>query len=342
VSSPFSPAPPSSGILLEIVRTQTEIAKLGLDLGGVMAFVTERVQQMTGANGAVVELAEGDEMVYRTGSGIAAKQLGLRLKRQGSLSGLCVERGEILRCEDSEADERVNREACRRVGLRSMVVTPLRHLDTNVGVLKVTAAEPGAFGDEEVRVLQLMSGLIAAAMFHAIKHETNALYLQATHDGLTGLPNRALFFDRLRQSLQHAERALGMLGVLMLDMDGLKPINDHLGHRAGDAALQEIAARVTGAVRRSDTVARLGGDEFAVIMPGIRCRGDADLQKNRLVERIEAPFRFEGQPMRLGASVGAAIFPEDGIEMTALVDRADQVMYSVKRGRRQSGLVSRS
>jgi len=93
LSSPFSPAQPSSGILLEIVRTQTEIAKLGLDLGGVMAFVTERVQQMTGANGAVVELAEGDEMVYRTGSGIAAKQLGLRLKRQGSLSGLCVERG---------------------------------------------------------------------------------------------------------------------------------------------------------------------------------------------------------------------------------------------------------
>src|SRR5579859_1021583 len=102
----FNNVVPDNETLLAIVRAQTEIAKLGLDLGGVMSFVTERVQQLTQADGAVVELAEGDEMVYRASSGIASSLLGLRLKRTGSLSGLCVETGDILRCEDSETDPR--------------------------------------------------------------------------------------------------------------------------------------------------------------------------------------------------------------------------------------------
>ncbi|NLP82170.1 GAF domain-containing protein, partial [Acinetobacter baumannii] len=122
--------------LLEIVRAQSQIAKLGTDLGAIMALVAERAQHLTCATGAVVEMAEGDEMVYRATSGLTETLPGLRLARQGSLSGLCVQTGEILHCTDSETDPRVDREACRRVGLRSMVVTPLRHLDTTVGVLK--------------------------------------------------------------------------------------------------------------------------------------------------------------------------------------------------------------
>jgi diguanylate cyclase (GGDEF)-like protein len=326
---------PSAAILLEIVRAQTEIVKLGLDVGGVMAFVTEHVQQLTRANGAVIELAEGDEMVYRSASGVAAAQLGLRLKRQGSLSGLCVDEGKVLRCDDSELDPRVNRNACRRVGLRSMLVTPLKHLDTNVGVLKVMAPTVAAFSDKDVRVLELMSELVAAAMFHAAKYGQSELYLQATHDALTGLPNRALFYDRLRQSLHLAERSSATLGILNLDMDGLKPINDRCGHRAGDAAIKEVAARMNKAARRSDTVARVGGDEFAVILPGIRGRADAEIHCARLAEQVRAPFEFEGRRLALEVSVGLAVFPEDGSEMTALIDRADQAMYEAKRSRKR-------
>ncbi|VVU48632.1 GAF domain-containing protein [Burkholderia anthina] len=128
---------PSPATLLRIIATQTEIAKLGLDLGSVMAYVTEQVPHLTGASGAVVEFAEGDDMVYRAASGSAAGMLGLRLRRSGSLSGLCVTRGELLHCTDSETDPRVDRDACRRVGLRSMLVMPLMHADTTVGVLKV-------------------------------------------------------------------------------------------------------------------------------------------------------------------------------------------------------------
>jgi diguanylate cyclase (GGDEF)-like protein len=327
---------PSSETLIEIVRTQTEIAKLGLDLGGVMAFVAERVQKLTHAKGAVVELAEGDDMVYRAAAGNLAGQLGLRLSRAGSLSGLCVEKGTILRCDDSELDPRVDRVACRTVGLRSMIVTPLKHHDTTVGVLKVVAPEIAAFSDDDIQALELMSELIAAAMFHAARHETSELYLQATHDALTGLPYRALFYDRLRQAIHVAVRGSGTLGILNLDMDGLKPINDRYGHRAGDAAICEAARRMSKSARRADTVARVGGDEFGMILHGISSRADAELQSRRLTENVREPFEFEGQALDLDVSVGIAILPDDGTEMTALMDQADRAMYQVKRSRKAS------
>ncbi|CAJ0848476.1 diguanylate cyclase domain-containing protein [Ralstonia flatus] len=321
--------------LLEIVRAQSEIAKLGTDLGAIMALVTERAQHLTCATGAVIELAEGDEMVYRATSGLTETLLGLRLARKGSLSGLCVQTGEILQCTDSETDARVDREACRRVGLRSMVVTPLRHLDTTVGVLKLVAPEVDAFGESDIGVLALMSELIAAAMFHAANAERDQLYLRATHDALTDLPNRALFYDRLRQSIHLAQRARGGLGVLNVDMDNLKLINDRHGHRAGDAAIRETAQRMGRTARRSDTVARVGGDEFAVILPGIGARADAQAQSERLMEEVQQPYVFEGQPLDLRVSIGMAVMPEDGTEITALLDQADREMYTVKRLRKQ-------
>lgn len=331
---PASATAPDNATLLAIVQAQTDIAKQGLDLGGVMAFVAERVRELTRATGAAVELAEGDDMVYRASAGVASDLLGLRLARGGSLSGLCVQTGEILRCDDSETDPRVDRLACRRVGLRSMIVTPLRHLDTTVGVLKVMHPEVSGFADGDIRTLQLMSELIAAAMFHAARHETSQLYLQATHDALTGLPNRALFYDRLRQSIDLARRSSGTLGVVNLDMDGLKPINDRYGHRAGDAALREAAQRMASAVRRADTVARVGGDEFAVLLPGIGGRDHAERQSRRLAEAVCGPFAFEGTQLDLGVSVGVALLPEDGTEMTGLIDRADAAMYRMKRERK--------
>jgi diguanylate cyclase (GGDEF)-like protein len=326
----------NNATLLEIIKAQSDIAKLGLDLGGVMAYVAERTEKLTRAQGAVVELAEGADMVYRAASGNVANLLGMRLARETSLSGLCVRSGEILLCDDSETDARVDREACRRAGLRSMIVTPLRHLETTVGVLKVMKPEVNAFSEEDIQLLSLMSELIAAAMFHAAQHETSELYLRATHDALTGLPNRALFYDRLRQSVDLAVRSAGALCVLNLDMDGLKPINDHHGHRAGDAAIRETASRIAGNSRRVDTAARVGGDEFAMILPGIATRKDAEAYSHRLADKVGQPFEFEGRRIDLGVSVGVAMLPENGTEMTALIEYADRSMYETKRERKRA------
>jgi len=328
---------PTAGTLLEIIRTQTEIVKLGVDLGGVMSLAAERAQLLTGAAGAVIELAEDNDMVYRAASGFAEPQLGLRLNRQGSLSGLCVEQRQVMHCADSEADERVDRDACRRVGLRSMLVIPLNHLDTTVGVLKVMSREPGGFSDADIHVLSLMSELVAASMFQATRFEASELYHRATHDSLTGLANRALFFDRLRQCITLAQRHRQQFGVINIDMDGLKPINDRYGHRAGDAAIREVATRIHGVSRQTDTVARMGGDEFAVILTRIDGVAGAQTQCRRLSEKIDHPLAYEDHTLPLGASIGLAVFPQDGEQIDVLVEKADRAMYAAKDRRKDGG-----
>lgn len=318
--------------LMAIIAAQTEIAKLGMDLGAMLDLVANRMQRLTQAEGAIVEIAEGDEMVYRAAAGMAEGQLGLRLKRAGSLSGLCIASGEILECRDSETDARVDREACRRVGLRSMLVAPLIYSGSTIGVLKIAAPEPEAFGARDIKVLELMTGLIGAAIYKA--SDFNELYHRATHDPLTGVSNRALFFDRLRQGLLLAARRSTGLGVVNLDMDGLKPINDRYGHRAGDAAIREVATRLRRVCRQSDTVARLGGDEFGVVLQDITDRAAVEHQARRISAEIDAPFKFEDQALPLGASLGIAVFPEDGVEAPVLVEKADRDMYAAKRARK--------
>jgi diguanylate cyclase (GGDEF)-like protein len=326
----------SQETLLAVIRVQTEIAQAGVDLGHVMALTAERAQLLTKADGAAIELLEGVDMVYRAACGLSKNQLGLRLKAATSLSGLCVAERKILSCEDSETDPRVNRDACRLVGLRSMIVVPLRHAEKTIGVIKVMSKVPSAFGAYEMQTLDMISNLVAAAMFHAARFETDELYRLATHDPLTGLPNRAMFFDRLRQSQAEADRHHERFAVLNLDMDGLKPINDSFGHRAGDAAICETAKRLKSHSRATDTVARLGGDEFAIILDRIGDPNIVHTQSNRLIEEVSAmALQFGEHHLPLSVSVGFAVYPDDAGSLEQLIDKADSSMYAAKRERTQ-------
>ncbi|HEY6898801.1 MAG TPA: sensor domain-containing diguanylate cyclase [Rhodocyclaceae bacterium] len=324
---------PTATQLMDVINIQTEIAKQGLDLGGVMSLVVERTLPLVGADGAAIELAEGDEMVYRATAGIAAPHLGLRLKRENSLSGLCVRAGETLCCGDSDSDPRVDREACRRIGLRSMIVMPLKHRGTTVGVLKAMAAQPEKFSAADVTLLGLLSELVAAAMFFATKYDSDDLFHRATHDGLTGLANRSLFMDRLRNAVSQNGRSHGAAAVLILDMDGLKQINDGRGHRIGDAVIKEFAERIKAATRLSDTAARLGGDEFGVILTPVDLPVGIEAAVARLQASIAPPFEFEGASYQLRASIGGASFPDDGSDLEHLLEVADQRMYTIKQAR---------
>ena len=322
---------PTQKQLMSVIKTQTEIAKLGLDINAVMTLVAEQAQTITHSKGAVVELAEGHEMVYRAVSGGASSLLGLRLNMANSLSGLCIEKNETLYCKDSEYDDRVDREACRRVGLRSMAVVPLIHYDEAIGVLKIYSESIDAFKERDLKILSLMSELIAAAMYHATKHGMQELYKLATQDNLTGLANRALFLDCLRQGIESAKTSKKVMGILMIDVDGLKPINDHYGHRMGDEALIEIAKRIVCNTHNKDLVARLGGDEFAVILSSI---GNAEFAKsamNRIAQACDLPFVFENIQLDLGASIGLALYPEDSMCLEELIECADLKMYDAKR-----------
>lgn len=320
--------------LLAIIRIQTEIAKLGLDLAQVMALVVVKSLDLISADGAVIELAELDEMVYRAVSGIAEGQLGLRLKLSSSMSGLCVVTGDIQNCRDTESDVRVDRKACQRMGIRSMLAVPLKYADSNVGVLKVMSKTPNSFNATDEAMLGLLAEVLGADMFFAAKYAENDLFHRATHDQMTGLANRALFFDRFRNALSQAVREGREIGVLMIDMDGLKFINDHYGHRVGDAAICEIAKRASIELRQSDTIARLGGDEFAVILQPTDGMTFLESGVQRLQKAICQPFTYESLEMVLGASIGAAIAPRDGYEPMALLDCADKAMYQTKRQRK--------
>lgn len=157
-------------LLTRIVAAQGEIAAAGPEPQDVVDAITYRAQELTGSAGAVLEIRDGDLMRYWSASGIAQSQVGLTLPVEGSLSGRCIGEARVLRCDDSEEDPRVNRDACRRVGLRSMLVAPLRFRDQVVGVLKVLATTPGAYGDTDCRTLEHLSTLAAASMYKAIEH----------------------------------------------------------------------------------------------------------------------------------------------------------------------------
>lgn len=322
---------PSKEKLLEVIAIQTEVARLGLDLGGLMGLVVQRTLGLVGADGAAVELAEGDELVYRAASGMAQGSLGLRLRRDASLSGLCMAEGRSVRCDDAMTDPRADRSACLKIGLRSVLLVPLRHQGETVGVLKAMSRQAAQFAPRDLAVLEMLSDLVGAAMYFASRYAPNQLFHQATHDGLTDLPNRALFLDRLRASLSQAVRDKQPLAVMMLDMNGLKPINDHFGHRAGDAALLEFSRRLSAGVRQSDTAARLGGDEFGVLLRPLAAEGGLEATMRRLGQQINGSFLFEGRTVCFGASMGAARFPEDGSDFSQLIELADQRMYQHKR-----------
>lgn len=159
----------------------------------------------------------------------------------------------------------------------------------------------------------------------------------AMHDMLTGLPNRALFMDRLESAHHRAQRHGGMFALVYVDVDRFKEVNDTWGHGAGDAVLIELAARLRGALRENDTVARLGGDEFALVLEELDDISDAHRLMERVTQSLQAPMHYlrdgEALTLAIAASIGVAAYPADGAEVDALLHAADQAMYLIKRSR---------
>ena len=156
----------------------------------------------------------------------------------------------------------------------------------------------------------------------------------ATHDSLTGLPNRVLLDDRLQQAMAHADRDMRSFALLVCDLDRFKLINDSLGHRAGDELLQEVAHRLLTVVRAADTVARFGGDEFVLIATSIGDAEDAEALAARVMDVLQAPVRIAAIDIHTSPSIGIAMYPDDGVSMQALLAHADAAMYSAKQNGR--------
>ncbi|QJE03435.1 EAL domain-containing protein [Massilia forsythiae] len=156
------------------------------------------------------------------------------------------------------------------------------------------------------------------------------IWHQANYDELTGLPNRHMFRDRLRQEMHKADRGAGFAALLFIDLDHFKEVNDRLGHAVGDALLAEAARRVKGCVRASDTLARLGGDEFTVILAGLDRVASVDRIAQAIIDALAHPFDLQGESASVSASVGIALYPADARGLPELLSYADQAMYAAK------------
>ena len=181
-------------------------------------------------------------------------------------------------------------------------------------------------------------GMILLVLEDQIEHNK---YL-ALHDELTGLPNRRLFLDRLALAIERSRRMGTKSALLVLDLDRFKQVNDTLGHHVGDLLLQRVSVLFSSRVRRSDTVARTGGDEFSLILDEPTNRSNARLVAQSLLQLLEEPLQIAEHPVKVGASIGMAIFPDDAVDLESLCIAADLRMYEAKNESRSSARHSTS
>ena len=316
--------------LARLVETQTAIANSDAGLTGLMTIAAEGALALTGADGACIEILDGEEIECIAAAGAAVEFIGLRLKADESITGECFRTREIMMCSDSETDTHAHREACRLVGARSLILVPLIDGSEARGVLLVWSASAGGFQGVESQLLALLANIVGGALVRAELIEK--LTDQAVTDELTGLANRRAWYRQLDLALARGRRTGHAVSILVLDLDDFKPVNDEQGHSAGDALLKAVSDRWSAELRATDLLGRIGGDEFGVILE--LTDGTAALEViGRLDQAILGWHR---------ASTGLAVW--DGSEdATALVARADAAMYEQKRkNRAKAGLTDGS
>ena len=229
------------------------------------------------------------------------------------------ERGAAPILDDARA-----RTLCARV----MADGTALHLASDALVLQAPVGT--RYDDADLELLHFVSAQVATAIEHG---QLKAQLLRAAqYDELTNLPNRRLFHDRLDTALARSQRKRGRMALLYIDVDDFKHVNDTLGHAAGDVLLQHIARRLEACVRKADTVARLGGDEFVVILEEVHGATDADAVADKIRSVLREGITLGGRLLHTEASIGVAIYPDDGAHAEALLKHADGGMYREKMG----------
>jgi diguanylate cyclase (GGDEF)-like protein len=226
---------------------------------------------------------------------------------------------------------------------RLVLAVPLKVRDKPIGALAASRPDTGElFSDHDQYLLSALGDFAAVAIDNARLYKATQRELSerkraeetirqlAFHDTLTGLPNRALFNDRLGVALAHARRHKLRVAVMLLDLDRFKEVNDTLGHSVGDQLLRAVGDRLFSLLRESDTVSRMGGDEFLLLLPEMADPGHASSAAERILQSIRKPFVLESHTIHITTSLGIAIYPDDGADADTLVKKADLAMYRVK------------
>jgi len=232
--------------------------------------------------------------------------------------------------EDVAADPRLTRVGAKEEGIQSFAAVPIVAKDKVLGVMGVGSYRSRQFPDREVKLLSTIANQMGMAIENAQLYE-QALELAST-DGLTGLYNRRYLMEQVERELNRAERSNGSVSLMMIDLDGLKAINDRFGHHEGDSILKGLGGIIKVNTRASDVAARWGGDEFMLLTPETSSKG-----AGRIGERIRSQVegyrpKIDGEEVRITISVGIASCPAHASDVTQLLQRVDEAMYSAKRG----------
>lgn len=227
-------------------------------------------------------------------------------------------------------------ERCGPVAAIETLLTIPVYLDDQVAaILSLDAFRTNAFSREAQEMANAFATQVGIllqrlSLEQALAHSNQKLAVLANYDSLTNLPNRALFADRLEQALAKARRTSTSVGLLFLDLDGFKLVNDSLGHGTGDLLLQAVASRLANCVREEDTVARLGGDEFTIILQSLENAEDAVYVARKVLGCLEQPFMIDKHELHISTSIGISIYPQDGYSSEELLRNADTAMYYAK------------
>jgi diguanylate cyclase (GGDEF)-like protein len=276
----------------------------------------------------LVEPHNPSQMVLAAASGVPSDLMEvLRRGPVGEGVGGCAISENRLVVEESYADWEGGLKAYRERGLQAAMAAPVHENGAPVGSLTVASFRPGrTYSQTEQDVLSAFAEHASLALTDARNFE-DAMH-QAFHDSLTGLPNRALFLDRLELAHARSQRSGSPIAVLFMDLDSFKNVNDSLGHAAGDELLVLVAGRLRRWLRPSDTAARFGGDEFAILLEDLDTTNAAQVVAQRVLDSLREPFAIQGQEILVGSSIGIASSAHPGSD--DLLRNADLAMYRAK------------
>lgn len=272
----------------------------------------------------VEQMADGVVVVDAANRVVDANPSARAMLRIGPSNVLGTSAQELLTAV-SGADTLLEGSGPRRAVLQLGPLADFRYADIAITPLVVGPGRPPG------QLVTLHDVTEERAATERLREAQDRLQYDATHDALTGLPNRVLLDDRLEHALAHAKRNGSAVAVLFIDLDDFKDINDTLGHAQGDLVLVEVANRIEPVLRESDTVGRFGGDEFVIVLTGIADAAHAELAVRRILKAMAPPYRLGTAELHVAASIGVALFPADGEDASTLMQHADIAMYGAKQ-----------
>ncbi len=280
------------------------------------------------------------------------------LRREGSLASWAITNGKSLLINDLRNEYlKYVPKLIRTAGkaINSLIFVPLKTGSTITGIITVQSYSINDYTDRHLEMIQAVGAYSSIALENSRVHyeirklnkvvksektELEKAYQKidrlANHDILTGLPNRRLFIELLKPALKQADRNMTKTAVLFIDLDDFKPVNDKLGHDAGDRVLQMVAQRFTSSLRESDSIARIGGDEFAAIICNSTNKANIEKIADKIIQKFSNPFKIENHKFNIGISMGISIYPDDDREIDGLLKKADTAMYQIKADNKNS------